>query len=53
MARVIGHIRKIDELGRVVVPSEYRKILDIRLGDEIEFIIRDGKLELKKYKGDK
>lgn len=50
---VIGPIRKVDELGRVVIPKEYRKILKIEENDEIEFIIRNGKLELKKYKGEK
>lgn len=51
--KVIGPIRKIDDLGRVVVPKEYREILDIKEDDKIEFIIRNNKLELKKYEGEK
>lgn len=50
---VIGPIRKIDDLGRVVVPREYREILGMKEGDKIEFIIRNKKLELKKYEEDK
>lgn len=50
---VIGPIRKIDDLGRIVVPREYREILEIKEGDKIEFIIRNKKLELKKYEEDK
>lgn len=53
MSRVIGHVRVLDDLGRVVIPIEYRRILDIKANDEIEFIIIDKKLILKKYEGDK
>ena len=35
-------IRKIDELGRVVIPKEMRVLLNLKLGDDIE-IITDGK----------
>jgi len=53
MAKVIGHIRQIDSLGRVVIPVEYRKIMKLNPGDEIEFIFINDKLELKVYKEDK
>lgn len=44
-----GIVRRIDELGRVVVPKEMRKTLRIREGDPLEiFADKDG-LVLKKY----
>ena len=33
---------KIDKLGRVVIPAEYRKRLGISLGDEVDIKISDG-----------
>lgn len=53
MENIIGHVRRIDELGRVVVPQEYRKIMELNAGDKIEFIIINKELILKKYEGDK
>ena len=38
-----GIIRKIDHLGRVVVPSEIRKSIGIETGDPVEMIpVKDG-----------
>ncbi|MGH8974912.1 MAG: AbrB/MazE/SpoVT family DNA-binding domain-containing protein, partial [Acidimicrobiia bacterium] len=31
-----GVVRRIDELGRVVVPSELRRVFSLREGDELE-----------------
>ena len=43
-------IRKIDELGRVVIPKEIRRTLRIREGDPLEiFTDREGEIILKKY----
>ena len=35
-------LAKIDKLGRVVIPVEYRKRLGISLGDEVDIKISDG-----------
>lgn len=44
-----GIVRRIDELGRVVIPKEVRRALKIKDGDPLE-ICRDGdKLVLVKY----
>jgi transcriptional pleiotropic regulator of transition state genes len=44
-----GIVRKIDDLGRVVLPKEIRKVLDISDGDPLE-IYTDGEcIVLKKY----
>jgi transcriptional pleiotropic regulator of transition state genes len=34
-----GVVRKIDELGRIVLPSELRKVFNIREGDELEISV--------------
>ena len=45
-----GIIRRIDELGRIVIPKEIRKVLRIKEGDPIEiFTGREGEVILKKY----
>lgn len=44
------YCRRIDDLGRVVVPKEIRRTLRIREGDPMEiFTNRDGEVILKKY----
>ena len=37
-----GIIRKVDELGRIVLPIELRRTLDIEVRDEMEIFIDDG-----------
>ena len=45
-----GIVRRIDDLGRVVIPKEIRKTLRIREGDPLEiFTAKDGEVILKKY----
>lgn len=48
--KATGIVRRIDELGRVVIPKEIRRTLRIREGDPLEiFVDRDGGVILKKY----
>ena len=48
--RATGIVRRIDELGRVVIPKEIRRTLRIREGDPLEiYTDRDGEVILKKY----
>lgn len=48
--KATGIVRRIDELGRVVIPKEIRKTLRIREGDPLEiFTDREGEVILKKY----
>ena len=48
--RATGIVRRIDDLGRVVIPKEIRRTLRIREGDPLEiFTDRDGEVILKKY----
>lgn len=44
-----GIVRKIDELGRIVIPIELRRILDISDKDSVEIFTEDGTIVLKKY----
>ena len=48
--KATGIVRRIDDLGRVVVPKELRDSLKITEGDTIEiFTAEDGEIVLKKY----
>ncbi|RIV21758.1 stage V sporulation protein T [Alicyclobacillaceae bacterium I2511] len=48
--KATGIVRRIDDLGRVVIPKEIRRTLRIREGDPLEiFVDRDGGVILKKY----
>lgn len=48
--KATGIVRRIDDLGRVVVPKEIRRTLRIREGDPLEiFTDKDGEIILKKY----
>lgn len=44
----IGIIRKIDHLGRFVMPMEIRKYFDIKTGDELGFIPYENGIFIKK-----
>lgn len=45
-----GIVRKVDELGRVVIPIELRRTLGINEKDALEIYVDDEKIILKKYK---
>lgn len=48
--KATGIVRRIDDLGRVVIPKEIRRTLRIREGDPLEiFVSREGEIILKKY----
>lgn len=48
--KATGIVRRIDDLGRVVIPKEIRRTLRIREGDPLEiFTDRDGEVIFKKY----
>ena len=44
-----GVVRKIDMLGRIVVPMEVRQTLGINEGDPLEIYTEDNKIILQKY----
>ncbi len=45
----IGIVRKIDELGRIVLPIELRNKMDIKTKDAVEIFVEEDKIVLKKY----
>lgn len=48
--KATGIVRRIDDLGRVVIPKEIRRTMRIREGDPLEiFTANDGEVVLKKY----
>ena len=44
-----GIVRKVDELGRIVLPIELRRTLDIAERDSMEIFVEGGSIILKKY----
>jgi transcriptional pleiotropic regulator of transition state genes len=47
--KVTGIVRRVDELGRIVLPKELRKTYDIKEKDPIEIFVDEDKIILKKY----
>ena len=45
-----GIVRKVDELGRIVLPIEIRRTLDIGEKDALEIYVEGSSVILKKYK---
>lgn len=50
LMKATGIVRRIDDLGRVVIPKEIRRTMRIREGEPLEiFVDREGEVILKKY----
>ncbi len=47
--RPTGIVRKVDDLGRIVLPIELRRTLDIAERDELEIYLDDDKVVMRKY----
>ena len=47
--KATGIVRKIDELGRIVLPIELRRSFDMAVKDAVEIYTEDDKIILKKY----
>lgn len=47
--KATGIVRKVDELGRIVLPIELRRTLDIAEKDSIEIYVDESNIILKKY----
>ncbi len=47
--KATGIVRKVDELGRIVIPIELRRTLDIEIKDPIEIFVDGEYILLKKY----
>ncbi|MEG1448049.1 MAG: AbrB/MazE/SpoVT family DNA-binding domain-containing protein [Oscillospiraceae bacterium] len=47
--KATGIIRKMDDLGRIVIPMEIRRTMNIKTGEPIEIFVDEGGLILRKY----
>ena len=47
--KATGIVRRLDELGRVVLPIELRKVMHIKERDALEVFVNDDSIILKKY----
>lgn len=47
--KATGIVRKVDELGRVVIPIELRRTLDITHNDSLEIYVEGEQIILRKY----
>lgn len=47
--KATGIVRKVDELGRIVLPIELRRMLDIADRDELEIFVENDRIILQKY----
>lgn len=50
--KATGIIRKVDELGRIVIPKEIRTTLEVEEGTPLEIYVEDEQVILKKYEPD-
>ena len=44
-----GMVRKVDELGRIVLPAEIRQSMDIKVKDSLEIFTENERIILQKY----
>lgn len=49
LMKATGIVRKVDELGRIVIPIELRRTLNINIKDELEIYVEGDLIMLKKY----
>lgn len=49
MLKSTGMVRKVDELGRVVIPMEIRKTMSIEEKESVEIFVNDNQIILQKY----
>ncbi|MGE5629591.1 MAG: AbrB/MazE/SpoVT family DNA-binding domain-containing protein [Caulobacteraceae bacterium] len=47
--KATGIVRKLDQLGRIVIPMETRREFDIDIGDSLEVYVDEERIILKKY----
>ncbi|KZO00493.1 AbrB/MazE/SpoVT family DNA-binding domain-containing protein [Pseudobacillus badius] len=50
--RATGVVRRVDELGRIVIPKELRNVMDIQEKDPLEIFKTEDAIVLQKYRPD-
>lgn len=48
-----GMVRKIDQLGRITIPKELRRVLDLNIGDPMEIFVDGDQIITQKYNAQK
>ncbi|WP_456364131.1 AbrB/MazE/SpoVT family DNA-binding domain-containing protein [Priestia aryabhattai] len=48
--KATGIVRKIDDLGRIVIPKEIRRVLELDVKDPVEIFVENDSIILQKYK---
>lgn len=49
MKKVVGVVRNMDELGRIVIPAEMRRILGIEVREPMEMVLHEDGIFLRKH----
>lgn len=49
--RALGIVRKVDELGRIVIPIELRRTMNIQAGTPLEVFVENDYIIYRKYNG--
>jgi transcriptional pleiotropic regulator of transition state genes len=49
LMKATGIVRKVDNLGRIVIPKETRKTLQVETSDTLEFFVEEDAIVLQKY----
>ncbi len=44
-----GIVRKVDDLGRIIVPVELRRVLDVSVGDPMQFFVDQKSIIVQRY----
>ncbi|HHX93247.1 MAG TPA: AbrB/MazE/SpoVT family DNA-binding domain-containing protein [Clostridiales bacterium] len=47
--KATGIVRKLDTLGRIVIPMELRRTFELEIGDPIEIFVQENDIILRKY----
>lgn len=47
--KAMGIVRRVDDLGRIVIPKELRRTFGIEIGTPMEILAGDGNVVLRKY----
>ena len=47
--KATGIVRKVDELGRIVIPKEMRRVMQIDNNDPVEIFVDENRIVLSKY----
>lgn len=47
--RGLSMVRRVDNLGRIVIPVEFRRMMEMNCGQDVELIVKEDTLVLKRF----